>query len=52
LDDLIVETPRTQLAAVRFKNLAAKAGRETAGALRSIIVDIASEAAKKAIFGQ
>jgi hypothetical protein len=52
LDDLLTETPRTQVAAVRFKKLLAKAGRSAADGLRSIMVDVMSEAAKKAIFGQ
>jgi hypothetical protein len=50
LDDIIRDTPRTQVAANRFKRLMAKAGRGTAQAMREIVVDIATEAAKKAIF--
>jgi hypothetical protein len=51
LDDIIADTPRTQAAASRFKRLAAKAGKGTAEGLREIVVQIASEAARKAIFG-
>lgn len=51
IDDLIADTPRTQVSAVRFKRLVAKTGKETAAALRDIIVDVASETAKKALFG-
>jgi hypothetical protein len=50
LPDLIVETPKTQLAIVRFKKFMAKASVATAGAMRDIVVDIASEAVKKALF--
>lgn len=50
LDDLIADTPRTQLAAVRFKKYFAKAGAATAAAMREIVVEIASEAAKKVLF--
>lgn len=50
LDDLVVDTPRTQVAALRFKKYFAKAGAATAAAMREIIVEIASEAAKKALF--
>ncbi len=50
LDDLVRDTPSTQLAAIRFKKFLPKAGKEIAEGLRKIIVDIASEAAKKALF--
>lgn len=51
LDDLLVDTPKTQVAAVRFKKFATKAGSTMGGALRDILVDVMSEAAKKAVFG-
>jgi hypothetical protein len=51
LDDLLRDVPRTQVAATRFKRLVAKAGVGTANALRDVLVDIASETAKKAIWG-
>jgi len=51
LPDLIRDTPRTQVAATRFKKLAAKIGGSIASALRDIVVDVASEAAKKTILG-
>jgi hypothetical protein len=51
LDDLSADTPRTQLAATRFKPLLAKPGKAPATALRDIMVDVMSEAAKKAVFG-
>jgi hypothetical protein len=51
LPDLVRDTPRTQVAATRFKKLAAKAAGTVASALRDIIVDVASEAAKKTILG-
>lgn len=51
LEDLVRDVPRTQVAAARFKRLATKAGAQTAGALRDILVDIASETATKAIWG-
>jgi hypothetical protein len=51
LDDLVRDVPRTHVAAARFKRLAGKAGVGTANALRDILVDIASETAKKAIWG-
>jgi hypothetical protein len=50
LDDLVRDTPGTQVAAIRFKKFVSKAGKETADALRKIIVDVASETAKKILF--
>ena len=51
LPDLIVQspTPNTQLSAVRFKRLIAKAAVSTGDAIKSIIVDIASEAIIKSL---
>jgi hypothetical protein len=50
LDDLIRDTPSTPVAATRFKKLAVKAGKEGAGALKDILVDLISETAKKVIW--
>jgi len=50
LDDIVRDTPQTTVAATRFKKLIAKVGKPAAGALRDILVDIASEAAKKVIW--
>jgi hypothetical protein len=47
LPDLARETPRTQVAATRFRKIAAKLGGSVASALRDIAVDVASEAASK-----
>lgn len=47
LDDIIADTPRTPVAATRWKKALAKVGKETAHALREILIDIASETAKK-----
>jgi hypothetical protein len=44
--------PRTELAAARFKRLMAKAGPALADGLHKIVVDVLSEAAKKAVLGQ
>ena len=51
LDDIVCETPKTQLASSRFKRLLAKAGGGGAQAMKELVVGIASEAAKKAIWG-
>jgi hypothetical protein len=50
VDDLVRDTPSTPLAVTRFKRFLPKAGREAAEALRTILVDIASEAAKKSLW--
>jgi hypothetical protein len=51
LDDLISDTPATEVAAMRFKLLARKAGHEGGAALRAIVTSVATEAAKRAILG-
>jgi hypothetical protein len=50
IDDIVRDTPQTTVAVNRFKKLVAKAGKVAAEGLRDILVDIASEAAKKAIW--
>jgi hypothetical protein len=49
LDDLVRDTPSTQVAVLRFNKVLPRAGREIADAVRSIVVDMASEAAKKGL---
>jgi hypothetical protein len=50
LDDLVRETPNTPVAIARFKKLVAKAGGTVAESLKSILVEIVSEAVKKQIW--
>ena len=50
IDILVKETPAVPLATARFKRLMEKIGREGASAFRDILVDILSEAVKKAVF--
>ena len=50
LDDIVRDTPQTTVSALRFKKIAAKAGLTAANALKDILVDIASETAKKVIW--
>ncbi|WP_263373105.1 DUF2321 domain-containing protein [Granulicella aggregans] len=49
--DLTVETARTGLAASRFKKLIAKVAPAAGDVLRKILVDVATEAAKRAMGG-
>ena len=48
--DIVKNTPKAQAAAGRLKRLLLKASKETAGAVRDILVDVASETAKKIIW--
>ena len=52
LKDLTVDTPKTKVVATKFKSYLRKAGTAVASSIREILVDIASEAAKKIIFQQ
>lgn len=45
------DSPKTQVASLRFKKVMAKVGTSVATGVREIIVDVLSEAAKKAIWG-
>ena len=50
LDDLVKDTPKTELAGTRFKKIASKLGRDSYEAMKSVITDILSETAKKTLF--
>jgi hypothetical protein len=50
LDDLVRETPNTPVAILRFKQLARKAGSAAADGLKSILVQVAVESAKRQIW--
>jgi len=47
LPDIISETPRTKVAALKVKNIGAKVGKEIWTVAKDIFIDIASETAKK-----
>jgi hypothetical protein len=51
LDDLYRDTPQTEVAALRFKKLMTKVGKESYSAMKEIIIGILSEAARKSLFG-
>ncbi|MFC2050467.1 DUF2321 domain-containing protein [Chloroflexota bacterium] len=51
LDELTKDSPRVQIASLRFKQVMAKVGNFVADGVKDIVVDILSEAAKKAIWG-
>jgi hypothetical protein len=50
LDDLVKDSPKTDLATGRFKKIMAKVGKDSYDAMRRIITDIISETAKKTLF--
>jgi hypothetical protein len=50
LDDLVRDTPNTSVAVLRFKKLAAKAGSVALEGLKSILVDVVVETAKRQIW--
>ncbi|MFC2007818.1 DUF2321 domain-containing protein [Chloroflexota bacterium] len=52
LDYIVLDTPQTTVAANRIKMLATKLGKVAAEQLRELVVDIASETAKKIILEQ
>ena len=50
IDDIVADTPRTTLAATRFKRLAGKAGKGALETFKNILTGVLSEAAKKVLF--
>lgn len=50
LDELVKDSPQTQVAAVRFKKIMLKAGKQIASGFREILIDIISETAKRVIW--
>ena len=52
IDDLVADTPRTTLAASRFKRIMSKVGKMAYSEMKTILVDLASSTAKKTMFGQ
>lgn len=50
LDDIIRDTPNTPVAATRIKRTISKVGKEFGGALRDILIDVATEGAKKILW--
>lgn len=51
LDDIVGDTPQATVAAIRFKKIVAKSGKVAAEGFKEILVNVASEAAKKVIWG-
>jgi len=51
LDELVKNTPQTEVATVRFRKIVSKAGPELRDAFKTILIEIVSETAKRAIWG-
>lgn len=51
IDDIVRDSARTNIAVVRFKRLVSKGGAEASNVLRSILVNLATQGAKDAIWG-
>ena len=51
INEIVKDTPSSQVAALRFKNIMVKSGKVAAGMFKDILVEIVSEAAKKVIWG-
>jgi len=51
LDDLVRDTPSTAISVMRFKQLTAKAGAVAIDGLKTILVEIVVEAAKRQVWG-
>lgn len=50
LNDLVSESPKTTVAATKFKKVITKAGTESLGAMKQILIGVLSETAKKVIW--
>ncbi|MDB5288424.1 MAG: hypothetical protein JWR05_3373 [Mucilaginibacter sp.] len=51
INDIVIDTPKTSVGVLRFKQVVAKAGKEVAAGLKEVLIDVVSETAKKAIWG-
>jgi hypothetical protein len=51
LDELVKDSPKTEVASFRFKKLMQKAGSGSIEIMKAVISDLLSEAAKKSVFG-
>ena len=50
IDDLVVDTPQSSIALIRFKKLMLKIGKQGADAFKDILVNVISEAARKQLW--
>ena len=50
IDDLVVDTPKTSVALIRFKKLMMKIGKQGADGFKDILVNVLSEAVRKQLW--
>jgi hypothetical protein len=50
IDDLVRDTPRTDVAIVRFKKVMMKTGRQVSDGFKGVLVSVVSEAVKKQLW--
>jgi hypothetical protein len=50
IDDLVTDTPKTNVAVIRFKKLMPKVGRQAADGFKNILISVLSEAVKKQLW--
>ncbi len=50
IDEIVTETPKTEVGAIRFKKIMVKLGKESAEGFKKILIDIISETAKKILY--
>lgn len=51
IDDIVRDSAQTNVAVVRFKRLVSKGGTEASNVLKSILINLATQGAKDAIWG-
>lgn len=51
LEDITRDSPKTELATTRVKKILGKLGKESYEIAKNILIDLATEAAKKSLFG-
>ena len=51
IDDIVRDSARTNVAVIRFKRLVFKGGKEASDVLKSILINLATQGAKDAIWG-
>ena len=52
LEDITRDSPKTDVATTRLKKILSKLGQESFSVVKSILIEIATEAAKKSLFGK
>lgn len=51
LNDITHDTPKTELATTRLKKIMGKLGKESYSVVKQVLIELATEAAKKSLFG-